>query len=197
MPSVVKMAIARSMGRSFAELPGFKVYIDAGHGWNDSNNGQYDPGASGCGYQEATLTKELATMVAEILHNKYGVSVYLNDDGGWYKLRHSEAVALGCDAIVSIHFNAFDLSATGSESLIHSYNASLMSFTWQKQIHPYLISGTGLLDRGMKQQEVAILGGSLPAVLLEVAFIDNARDMSIYQANKVMIANEIAEGIAL
>ena len=191
--SAVRMGIADSFGYSYASLPGFRVYIDAGHGWNDSNNGVYDSGATGCGYQEATLAKELAGMVANILRNEYGVSVYLNDDGGWYKLRHAEAVAQKCDTIVSIHFNAG--GGSGTESLIHEYNAAGLSPSWQSQIHPHLIIGTGLHDRGMKRQEVAILGGPLPATLLEVAFIDSQSDMNQYQARKVTIAYEIAAGI--
>ena len=39
------------------------------------------------------------------------------------------------------------------------------------------------------------MGGTLPATLLEVCFIDNASDMRQYQSRKVEIAYEIAEGI--
>lgn len=188
-----RMGVADAMGFPYAAIPGFKVYVDAGHGWNDSNNGVYDPGASGNGCEEATLTRELAQMVGNILTNDYGVEVFVNDDGGWYKLRHAEAVAQGCDAIVSLHFNAG--GGSGSESLIHNYNASFLSPAWQDQIHPYFVSGTGLTDRGKKQQEVAILGGYLPATLLEICFIDNDFDMGQYQSRKLEIAYKIAEGI--
>ncbi|WP_206214573.1 cell wall-binding repeat-containing protein, partial [Adlercreutzia sp. ZJ242] len=189
----VRMGVADALGEPYASIPGFKVYLDAGHGDNDTDNGGYAPGAVANGYTEAVLTKELATMVRDILVNEYGVDVYLNDDGGWYKLRHAEAEQVGCDALVSIHFNAG--GGTGSESLIHSYRASYLSQAWQDQIHPYLIEGVGLADRGKKQQEVAIIGGYLPAVLLEVCFIDNASDMSWYQSHKDYVAHKIAEGI--
>lgn len=189
----IRMGIADALGIPFAFIPGFKVYVDAGHGWNDTNNGAYDSGATGSGYQEASLTKELAGMVASILRTRYGISVFLNDDGGWYKLRHAEAKAQGCDAIVSIHFNAG--GGTGTESLIHSYNAAPLSSLWQNRIHQGLCNATGLVNRGMKTQEVAILGGTLPATLLEICFIDNRSDMAQYQAKKVQIAEAIAEGI--
>ena len=189
----VRMRVAEAFDVPAAALPGFKVYVDAGHGKNDTGTGAYASGAVSGGYVEAELTAELADMVGNILKNDYGVNVYVNDDGGPYKYRHAEAKALGCDAIVSIHFNAG--GGTGTESLIHNYNASFMSSFWQSQIHPYLIKGVGLTDRGKKTQEVAILGGSLPATLLEVCFIDNASDMRKYQSRKVEIAYEIAEGI--
>ena len=189
----VRMEVAKQLGFPYAALPGFKVYVDAGHGQNDTGNGAYASGAVSGGYVEAQLTKELAGMVSSILKSDYGVDVFLNDDGGPYKLRHAEAIAQGCDAIASIHFNAG--GGTGSESLIHNYNAARLSSNWQKQLHPYLIKGVGLADRGMKTQEVAILGGTLPATLLEVCFIDNSNDMNQYQARKVEIAHKIAEGI--
>ena len=188
-----RMAIADAFGAPYAALPDFKVYVDAGHGQNDTGNGYYAPGACANGYEEATLTRELANLVGTELQNTYGVNVYVNDNGGPYKYRHAEAVALDCDAIVSIHFNAG--GGTGSESLRHSYNAAEYSQIWQFQIHPYLINGVGLTDRGKKTQEVAILGGQLPATLLEVCFIDNWSDMNQYQARKGEIARQIAAGI--
>ncbi|WP_158295173.1 cell wall-binding repeat-containing protein [Eggerthella lenta] len=191
----VRMRVAEAFGIPAASLPGFKVYVDAGHGKNDTGNGKYATGAVSGGYVEAELTADLADMVGNILKSDYGVSVYVNDDGGPYKYRHAEAKALGCDAIVSLHFNAG--GGTGTESLIHNYNASFMSSFWQSQIHPYLIKGVGLTDRGKKDDEIAILGGSLPATLLEVCFIDNESDMRQYQSRKVEIAHEIAEGIVL
>ena len=188
-----RMQIADDIGFPWVAIPDYKVYVDAGHGWNDSNNGVWDSGATGSGYKEADLTKELAGKVNSILRNEYGISTFLNDDGGWYKLRHQEAINQGCDSLVSIHFNAG--GGTGTESLIHNYNASGLSSSWQSSIHPKLIEGTTLKDRGKKTQEVAILGGYLPATLLEIAFIDNSSDMSIYQSRKDVIAHKIAEGI--
>lgn len=193
MPPNVRMGIADKLGFPAAALPNFKLYLDAGHGYNDSGSGALDPGAIGSGYWEYNVNKELAGKVAAILRNQYGVNVFLNDDGGPYRLRHAEAVSQGCDAILSIHFNAG--GGTGSESLIHSYNANEYSSRWQSKIHPYLINGMGLANRGQKTQEVAILGGQLPAVLLEICFIDNWSDMQTYQARKDILAMQLALGV--
>lgn len=77
------------------------------------------------------------------------------------------------------------------------YNATTMSDVLQDRIHDDFVNGVGLRDRGQLTQEVAILGGDLPATLLEVAFIDNASDMRVYQSHKDTIAAAIARGIAL
>ena len=192
--NVDRMSIVSQLGRPYSSVPGYKVYIDAGHGWNDSNNGQYDSGACANGYQEAQLTAELATEVSRILNNKYGIATYLNTDGGWYKLRNAEASAQGCMSLVSIHFNSG--GGTGSESYRHSYNAAKNSYQIQMAAHNGLISGIGLTNRGMKTEAFAVCGGSVPAVLLEVCFIDNSSDMNRYLSRKSAVAEQIAAGIA-
>ena len=188
-----RMAIVRALGQKYSCLPGFKDYVDAGHGQNDSNNGAFDPGACANGYREADLTAELARNIGNILWDRYGISSYVNDGGGWYKLRQADAEARGCTYIVSIHFNAG--GGNGSESLIHDINAAESSAELQDAIHPYLIKGMGLKDRGQKTQRVAILGGNLPATLLEICFIDSS-DIRTYQSRKGTVAEQIAAGIA-
>ena len=80
-------------------------------------------------------------------------------------------------------------------TLLHSYNANEYSWTVASIMQPYLVAGTELADRGIVEQEVAILGGDLPAVLLEVAFIDNSYDMEKYQERKWAVSDQITYGI--
>ncbi len=192
--SADRINIAYALGFALGDIEGLKVYLDAGHGYNSSNNGVYDSGALGCGYQEADLTAELARAVGSELQNTYGISVHVNDYGGWYKLRQAEAESLGCDVLISIHFNAG--GGSGCESYIHSLRPAAFSSTLQRMVHPALSRATGLADRGMKSAQLAVVGGNVSAVLLEVAFIDNQSDMNAYQANKSSVASEIARGIA-
>ena len=194
LASNTRIGIADKFGIPYASIPNFKLYLDAGHGYNDMGNGYYSGGATGNGYVENELTVELAHMVQAILANEYGVDMFVNDDGGPYRYRHAEAVAQGCDMIVSIHFNATP-GGSGSLTLVHSYNNAEMSWPLAEQVHPYLVSSMGLHDYGIWPQEVAILGGQLPAILLEICFIDNYYDMQIYQANKSTVARNIAKGI--
>ena len=189
-----RMSIVHQLGKPYSVLPNYKVYIDAGHGQNDMNNGLWASGAVANGYREADLTADLARRVGQILKDDYGVDCYVNDKGGWYKLRQADAKARGCASLVSIHFNS--AGGTGTESLRHNLHAAPSSAELQAAIHPQLVAGVGLADRGMKTQQVAVLSGELPATLLEICFIDNANDMRVYQVNKDRIARSIAAGIA-
>ncbi len=169
-----------------------RVYLDSGHG--ASGGAGFDPGASGSGYQEYRLTEELVSMVANIVRNKYGLDVVTHGDTN-YSDRQDEAEANECDFLVSIHFNSFNGSATGSESYIHSLHAAPGSAELQDIMHKHLVNGTGLYDRGQKQEQFAVVGGDVPAVLLEICFIDNSSDMAQYQARKQQIAEQLAAGI--
>ena len=192
--NTLRMSIVHSLGQSYSSLPGYKVYLDAGHGQNDMGNGYYSGGATGSGYVEADLTKWLANRVGQILRSDYGIASYVNDDGGYYKYRNAEAAQLGCYSLISFHFNAG--GGTGSESYRHSVNAAPNSKELQQTVHPYLIKGVGLRDRGMLAAQFAVTGGSVPGVLLEICFIDNNSDMSKYTSNKEYVAQQIAKGIA-
>lgn len=189
----------KSISRNLGLIKELYVYLDAGHGMSSSDKGVYDGGAEYDGgsehpsYREADLTKELARLIGEDLESNYDVKVHVNDYGGWYKLRHAEAVSLGCDLLVSIHFNSG--GGTGCESYIHSVNAAPGSSILQKDVHPQLVKGMALLDRGMKSAQFAVVSGQLPAVLLEIGFIDNPHDMAQYQSRKQIVAHDIAEGI--
>ena len=175
-----------------------RVYLDAGHGMGSSYLGSWDPGANGCGYDEANLTRELVDMVASIVRDTYGIDVVTNGEIP-YRDRQAEAEALGCTFFVSIHFNAtyggWNGVASGSESYIHSLHAAPGSDVLQDVMHRHLVEGTGLADRGQHAEQFAVCGGNVPATLLEVCFIDNAYDMSQYQARKQIVAEQIAAGI--
>ncbi len=192
-----RMGVSDALGYPWAANYGFKVYVDAGHGPDGVTPGVYDPGAIANGYRESDLTKELAGMVDKILREEYGVATFLNVDGGNYRFRMPEALANGSDAFVSIHFNSSGASGpSGVESYIHSYNASRFSAAWQGMIHPRLVEGVGLADRGQRKAELAVVGGGrIPSVLLEVAYINNASDMAQYQTRKHVVAHKIAEGM--
>lgn len=187
-----KMALA--MGFDLTDIQGFRVYVDAGHGWNDANTGVYDPGAIGVnGYREADFTKELANLVADKLRSR-GIDCFVNDDGGWYKLRNAEANNLNCGLLVSIHFNSGP--GRGFESYSHSVNAASGARSLQRSIHSHLAPALGISDRGMKSAQFAVCSGRVPATLLEIAFINNQSDMNTYLTNRDRAAEAIAAGIA-
>ncbi len=192
-PNYLKAGYALNQGRSLNDIEGFIVYLDAGHGFDGMGNGILDPGAGGCGYWESDLTTELASKVASVLRNEYGMAVYVNNDG-YYKYRQAEAANLNCGAFVSMHFNAG--GGSGSESYIHTYRAASGSDVLQRRVHWGLVSSLRLYDRGMLQEQFAVCGGNVPAVLLEVAYIDNWSDMNTYRSRIDSVAHGIAASIA-
>lgn len=193
-PNSFKAQIAYSMGYPVTEIQGFRVYIDAGHGFESSGPGTgFDPGAIGSGYREVDLAQELSDKVASVLRNQYGLDVYVNKSG-WYKLRQAQASMLDCGVLVSIHFNAG--GGTGTESYVHSHNAATGSTRLQASVHNKMVSAIGLTNRGTKNMQLAVLSGKVPATLLEVAYIDRASDISTYRSRIDAAASGIADGIA-
>jgi N-acetylmuramoyl-L-alanine amidase len=175
------------------------IYLDAGHGWS---SGIYDSGASGSGYIEAQQTSELAYKVAYYARTWYGLRVFVNTDEGSskvsYEYRQADAKQRGCTALVSIHFNWSSGGATGSESYIHSINANYRSAALQTIMHTSLVSSLGLFDRGKKSAQLAVVSGKdngLPAVLLEICFINNSYDMSVYKSKEDKVAQALAKGL--
>ena len=176
---------------SLEHTKAFKVYLDAGHGYNSNGDGRVDAGACSQGYRECDLTEELVDKVAKELDRR-GIE-YIVGYGEAYWDRHPDAVAKGCSTFLSIHFNA--AGGTGTETYIHSYNAAAGSPAFQKIMHSYLVTGTGLPDRGMKQSALAVCGGRLPSVLCEIAFIDRKEDMETYFKRQDDVARFLAAGI--
>ena len=145
------------------------------------------------GYVEAEQTQQLADKVANVLRSQYGLEVYVNKSG-YYKLRQTQASMLDCGVLVSIHFNAG--GGSGTESYIHTQNAAYGSSTLQNSVHSNLVSSLGLRDRGKGKMQLAVVSGKLPAVLLEICFIDNSSDMRTYTSKMDTVAAGIAKGIA-
>lgn len=176
---------------SLERTTAFKVYLDAGHGYNSNGDGSIDAGACSLWYRECDLTSDLVSRIAAELDSR-GIEYYVGY-GEAYWDRHQNAVEMGCTTFLSIHFNAG--GGTGVESYIHSYNASSGSPTYQSIIHPYMVAGTTLVNRGMKSAALAVCGGRLPSTLLEIAFIDNAVDMATYESRKNDVARFLAAGL--
>ena len=185
----------RFHARQGYQVPYFRLYLDAGHGWNSSVFGEWDTGAGSFGFSEAQLTASLVNDVAQVVRDRYGIEVVTHTDQSsvHYRKRQSQAVDEGCSTLVSIHFNA--CGGSGFESYSHLYNSPQGSAVVQGVMHNALGQGIGIADRGMKKAELAVVGGYLPSTLLEVCFVDNISDMMIYQQRRALLVNSLAEGI--
>lgn len=184
-------------------LAGKIVAIDVGHGWSQS--AIYDVGAVGNGAKEQELNAKVALKVQSILQT-LGAVVHVFDYSPagsprlWLSEKGKRAGAVKADVFVSIHHNAFDGSAQGTEVLVHS-DATTEDVKLAKMIHSKLIENLKLTDRGVKYQKLGVLGGcpaSIPACLTEAFFIDSVRfkgsiPESVIEAEALAIALGIKE----
>lgn len=171
-----------------------RVCIDAGHGGKD-------PGAVGpTGLQEKVVTLAVSLQVAQIL-KAAGLAVKLTRvDDSFVGLSQRADISnqFGADVFVSIHCNSVDNSKAGGTETFHH----IMSAPGKKlaaAIQKRLVSALGLADRGVKEENFAVLRlTGAPAALAELAFISNPAEEKLLKTPdfQAKAARAIAEGVA-
>ncbi|WP_204106646.1 MULTISPECIES: N-acetylmuramoyl-L-alanine amidase [Spirulina sp. CCY15215] len=165
-----------------------KFGIDMGH------NAPPDTGAVGI-RREDDLTKAVGTQVIAKLQN-LGYSV-VNCNPSWassvldsLRKRVQAANSNRVDIYVSIHFNAFNGRASGTEVFA-------TSSAGRKIAAPVLnnVVALGYYNRGVKNGShlYVLKNTAMPAILVECCFIDSRRDMDLY--NTESMANAIVKGL--
>jgi len=150
-----------------------KAAIVIGHSLSSS-------GASNKSYgvNEFQFNEQLAHDVAQGL-TKAGIDhevIYREQ----YKDLPNKINAIKPDCIISLHCNAFNGQATGTETLY--YHKSINSKLLANICHNNIVSALGLTDRGLLPRHSEDRGGYLlrytdaPCVILEPFFIDNDND---------------------
>lgn len=166
-----------------------KVYIDPGHGGNDS-------GAVGIdGALEKTVNLEMALKVEKLLKNQdLDVRLTRKDDRTLsLKERVDLANNWSADCFVSIHCNAFNKEAKGVETYSLNDKTSDLAKDIQEEI---LKTGAYTLNRGVKTANFYVLRNTkMRACLVELGFIDNFDDIKIMTEKDDEIATAIAKGI--
>ncbi|MCI9271427.1 MAG: N-acetylmuramoyl-L-alanine amidase [Dorea sp.] len=169
----------------------YSIMMDAGHGGRD-------PGAVYNGRQEKDDTLRLALAVGEILQNN-GIDVEYTRTTDVYETpfqKATEANEAGVDLFISIHRNSFptDNTAYGVESLV--YDLSGLKYEIAESIDQQLET-VGFRDLGVKARPnlVVLKRTNMPAVLVEVGFINSDVDNELFDANFDDIALAIADGI--
>lgn len=164
-----------------------KVFINPGH------DIKLDSGAVNLihGTRECDIARDAGNMLAHYLGTAgCEVRAIQNDDLG---LVCAESNNWGADVFVSLHCNAFNKKARGTETLYKSSNGKLLAQHIQKQI----INSINTVDRGIKKRDdLWVLNGTdAVAVLVEMAFIDNEYDHSMLIYDLDTIVRAIARGI--
>ena len=179
-----------------------KIFINPGHMVG------IDSGAvnRNLGVTEAAIVLDISNLVEKYLKQAgYEVmslqSDNLNGESPSFKNVCATANDWGADAFVSIHCNAFNTEARGTETLCYSVNGEggRLAKTIHNQLMPTLKTlDSTIPDRGIKERkELTVLRRTdMPAVLVEVAFIDNEADVKLLINKKDDIARAIARGVS-
>jgi N-acetylmuramoyl-L-alanine amidase len=175
-----------------------KIYLDAGHGGADA-------GAVGAnGLYEKNLVLKIQQYLISYLNSTYSdftiKTTRTTDTFLSLSQRASQANSWGADAFMSIHVNAG--GGTGYEDYVYR-SASNASKTFQSIVHgqvqPTLLSYNHP-NRGRKSANYAVLRlTNMPAVLTEIAFIDNSTDAALLQNAAFLksMGESYAKGIAV
>lgn len=167
------------------------VVIDAGHGGAN-------PGAVYNGRQEKDDALKLALAVGQILENN-GVDVYYTRTTDIYESpsrKAQEGNAVEGDYFVSIHRNSspYPNQYTGVESLVRNRYGEAARLA--DNINSRLVQ-VGFENQGVNERsDLAVLNQTqMPAVLLEVGFINTDADNQVLDTRFQETAGAIAEGI--
>ena len=169
----------------------YTIMLDAGHGGRD-------PGAVYNGRQEKDDSLTLTLAVGELLQER-GVDVLYTRTTDVYESPYQKAMeanAAGADFFISIHRNSSPEANTysGVESLV--YNKSGIKLEMAENINEQL-EAVGFVNLGVKERPglVVLRRTRMPAVLVEVGFINSDTDNMLFDNNFNDIALGIAEGI--
>ena len=169
----------------------YSIMLDAGHGGRD-------PGAVYNGRREKDDTLSLTLAIGELLQER-GIDVLYTRTTDIYESPYQKALeanAAGADFFLSIHRNSYptDNTVSGVESLV--YNKSGLKYTMAQNINEGL-EALGFINLGVKERPglVVLRRTQMPAVLVEVGFINSDTDNRLYEENIDDIALAIAERI--
>ena len=171
-----------------------KIAISSGHG-------KHIRGASGSPVppqlDEVNEARKVVETVADDLRKRNVGVVTFHDDKSTTQSANLNAIvnwhnAQARDLDVSVHFNAYDHSAHGTE-VLYVTQEELAA-----EVSSAIADAGGFTNRGAKyRSDLAFLNGTEePAILLEVCFCDNTGDSNNYHQNYDAICSAIAGAIA-
>lgn len=169
----------------------YSMMLDAGHGGRD-------PGAVYQGRQEKDDNLSLVLAIGEILQEN-GVDVEYTRTTDIYQTPYEKAMIANraeVDFFLSIHRNSYptDNQVSGVESLV--YDLSGLKYEMAQNINEQLET-VGFVDLGVKARSnlVVLRRTQMPAVLVEVGFINSNTDNQLLDENFDAVTQAIARGV--
>ena len=141
-----------------------KIFLDAGHGGSDPGAVKY--------VTESKVAISVVKAAASYLRNNYICEVEADTTPNSTTKISSDANKWGADLFISVHFNAG--GGSGWEGLVYSSANNKLGKTFEKQI-----LAIGQDSRGVKYRpDLNVLRSTnMPAILNEMAFVDNKKDI--------------------
>ena len=171
----------------------FKIALGAGHGKNTPGKRclkSLDPNET----REWWLNDRICDYIESYLKDYEGYDLMRLDDSDDGKddialaTRTNKANAWGADFYLSVHHNAGVNGGSGGGICAYSYtNGSQSSHQWRDDLYMALIAKTGLKGNRSKPTLTAgfyvLKHTKMPAVLLELGFMDSSTDVPIILTN--------------
>lgn len=180
----------------------FKLVLDAGHGKNTAGKRcmkTLDPNQT----REWVLNSRIAQKVEALLQGYTGWQLLRADDPTGQKdvslsTRVKNANNFDADFYLSLHHNAGINGGKGGGIVAYiAESASAESALWQKELYNALIEATGLKGNRAKplakKNYAVVKNTKMPAVLLELGFMDSATDVPVILSEKY--ADQVAQAI--
>lgn len=163
-----------------------KIVVNGGHEPN------VDSGALGSRSTEAEVTQKLMLLVAAYLE-KAGCDVMAVQTADLAEIC-DVTNRWGADILVSIHCNAFNKKAKGTETFC--YYGSREGDALAHHIQSQIVTSLATANRGVKEAGYYVLKYTkCTAVLVETAFIDNLGDEQLLLDRADDFARAIARGV--
>ena len=179
-----------------------KVYLNPGH------DTKYDSGAVNpeTGLRECDVAAAVGELVRGYLEkagcecrilqsdNLAGESEYSDRQGNTVC---GDANDWGADVFVSIHCNAANTAARGTEVECYDADSGNAGAQLAQCIQSQIVDALGTTDRGIKSRPglLVLRQTDMPAVLVEMAFIDNDEDAALLAGKTDEFARAIARGV--
>ena len=169
-----------------------------------SGHGAGDPGAVGNGKREADETRKVTAAIKPLLDGYADVAIYQTDRNAFQDYQNGTLAAVAqfhkYDYVLEVHFNALKESrADGKTKGVEIYVPTTETDTRVEQAIVNAVSKCGFTNRGVKKYNWSVIAkarqSGVHASLLEVCFIDDADDMSLYVRKFNDIVRAISSGL--
>lgn len=181
-----------------------KVYINPGHDTKYDSGAVHTDANGDVDLRECDVALKIGSKVMKYLVAAGCDCRLLQSDNLYYDSDYDDrtcpvcedANTWGADVFVSIHCNAFNGSARGTE--VECYDKNGEGGNLAQCIQDQIVQSVGTVDRGVREmpQLIVLKHTDMPAVLVETAFIDNDDDAALLVDKEDDFARAIARGIS-